>query len=80
MGFPSGSDSKDSAFTALQETRAWYLGWEDPLEKEIAPHSSILAKRIPWTQEPGRLLSMGLKETDRAEQLSLSPLFIYTYS
>ena len=64
----------------MQETRVRSLGWEDPLEKEIAPHSSILAKRIPWTQEPGRLLSMGLKETDRAEQLSLSPLFIYTYS
>ena len=64
MGFPSGSDSKDYAFTAMQETRVWYLGWEDPLEKEIAPHSSILVKRIPWTQEPGRLLSMGLKETE----------------
>ena len=37
------------------------LGWEDPLEKEMAIHSSILAWRIPWTEEPGRLQSMGLQ-------------------
>ena len=35
------------------------LGWEDPLEEEMATHSSILAWRIPWTEEPGRLQSMG---------------------
>ena len=40
---------------AMQETRLHSLGWEDPLEKEIAIHSSILAWRIPWTEEPGRL-------------------------
>ena len=39
-------------------------GWEDPLEKEMATHSSILAWEIPWTEEPGRLQSMGLKELD----------------
>ena len=38
-----------------------YLGWEDPLEKEMATHSIILAWRIPWTGEPGRLRSIGLK-------------------
>ena len=37
------------------------LGWEDPLEKEMATHSSILAWRIPWTEEPGGLHSMGLQ-------------------
>ena len=37
------------------------LGWEDPLEKEVATHSSILAWRIPWTEEPGGLQSMGLQ-------------------
>ena len=37
------------------------LGWEDPLEKEMATHSSILAWRIPWTEEPGGLQSMGLQ-------------------
>ena len=42
----------------LQETQVWSLGWEDPLEKGMATHSSILAWRIPWTEEPGRLQSM----------------------
>jgi len=40
---------------AMQKTRVRSLGWEDPLEKEIATHSSILAWRIPWTEEPGGL-------------------------
>ena len=44
---------------AIQETRAQPLGWEDPLEKEMATYSSILAWRIPWTEEPGRPQSMG---------------------
>ena len=44
---------------AVQETRVQSLGREDPLEKEIATHSSILAWRIPWTEELGRLQSMG---------------------
>ena len=45
---------------AMQETGARPLGWEDPLEKEMATHSSTLAWKIPWTDEPGRLQSMGL--------------------
>ena len=44
---------------AVRETRVRSLGWEDALEKEMAAHSSILAWKIPWTAEPGRLLSMG---------------------
>ena len=52
---------------AMQETRVQSLGWEDPLEKEMAAHSSILAWKIPWTEEPGRLQSMGLKESDTTE-------------
>ena len=44
---------------AMQETWVQFLGWEDPLEKEMAIHSSILAWRIPWTEEPGGLQSMG---------------------
>ena len=44
---------------AMQETWVQSLGWEDPLEKEMAAHSSILAWKIPWTEEPGRLSSMG---------------------
>ena len=47
---------------AMQETWVWFLGQEDPLEKEMAIHSSILAWKIPWTQEPGRLQSMGSQE------------------
>ena len=48
---------------AKQETRI-LPSREDPLEKEMATHSSILAWRIPWTEEPGRLQSMGLQESD----------------
>ena len=46
---------------AMQETWVQFLVWKDPLEKEIATHSSILAWRIPWTEEPGGLQSMGLQ-------------------
>ena len=46
---------------AMQETRVQFLGQEDPLEKEMATHSSILAWKIPWTEEPGRLQSTGLQ-------------------
>ena len=52
-GFPGGSDGKESACNAGD------LGWEDPLEKEMATHRSILAWRIPWTEEPVGLQSMG---------------------
>ena len=47
---------------AMQETWIRFLGWEDPLEEGIATHSSILAWRIPWTEEPGGLQSLGCKE------------------
>ena len=47
---------------AMQETWARFLGQEDPLEKEMATYSSILAWKIPWTEEPGRLQSMGSQE------------------
>ena len=46
---------------AIQETQVQPLGWEDPLEEEIVTHSSILAWRIPQTEEPGRLQSMELQ-------------------
>ena len=45
--------------STMQETWVQSLGWEDPLEKEMAIHSSTLAWKIPWTEEPGRLQSMG---------------------
>jgi len=43
----------------MWETQVQFLGWEDPLEKEMATHSSTLARKIPWMEEPGRLQSMG---------------------
>ena len=46
---------------AMQETRVRSLDWEDPLKKEMATHSSTLAWKIPWTEEPDRLRSMGLQ-------------------
>ena len=54
----------------IQETQVRFLGWKDPLEKGMATHSGILAWRIPWTEEPGGLQSMGLQESDTTEQLN----------
>ena len=52
-----------NSLPAMQETLVWSLGWEDPLEKEMAIHSSILAWRIPWTEEPGGLQSTGVTKS-----------------
>ena len=62
---------------AMQETWVRFLGWEDPLEKEMETHTSILAWRIPWTEEPGRLQSMGSQRVrkDWATSLSFSLFF-----
>ena len=58
--------------TSMWETWVWSLGWEDPLEKEMATHSIILAWRIPWTEEPGGLQApWGCKESDTAERLHM---------
>ena len=57
QGFPGGSDGKASACNAGDPGSS--LGWEDPLEKEMATQSSTLAWKIPWTEEPCRLQSMG---------------------
>ena len=51
----------------MQEIRVLSLDWEDPLEKGKATHSSILALRIPWTEEPGRLWSIQSQESDATE-------------
>ena len=58
----------------MWETQVRSLGWEDPLEKAMAPHSSTLAWKIPWMEEPGRLQSTGSQGVahDRATSLSLS--------
>ena len=57
---------------AMQETRVQSLGQEDPLEKGMATYSSVLAWRIPWSEEPGGRKSMGHKELDTTEYLTLS--------
>ena len=59
---------------AMQQTCIPSLVWEDPLEKEMATHSSILAWRIPQKKVPGGLQSMGCKELDTTEGLSFTPL------
>ena len=56
---------------AMQETRLQSLGWEDALEEGMATHSSTLAWRIPWTEEPGSYSPWGCKESDTTAQLTL---------
>ena len=64
---------------AMQETQVQSLGQEDPLEKEMATQSSILAWRIPWTEEPGRLQFMGSYELDSTGRLTLSGIIMQPY-
>ena len=52
----------------MQETQVRYLGWEDPLEKKMATHSSVLAWEIPWTEEPEGLQSMGAMSRTRLSE------------
>ena len=61
--------------SAMPETQVQFLGWEDPLEKEMATHSSVLAWRIPWTEEPGRLQSIGSQKS--RTRLSDFTFFLY---
>jgi len=71
LGFLCGSDSKESP--AVQKTWVQSLGWGDPLEEGMATHSSILAWRISWTEEPGWLQSMGSQRIghDQATKYSI---------
>ena len=61
---PDHLDQKVKNLPAVQEIRVQSLGWEDPSEEGMATHSSIIAWRIPWTEEPGRLHPWGYKESD----------------
>ena len=61
VGFPDSSVVK--SLPAMQETWVQSLSWEDPLKKEMAIHSSILFWEISWTEEPGKLKSMGSKKS-----------------
>ena len=65
LGFPGGSVVKN--LPANSGDTGLILGLEDPLVKEIATHYSILAWKIPWMEEPGRLQSMGSQESDMTE-------------
>ena len=67
--------------STMWETRVRALGWEDPLEQEMATHSSTIAWKIPWTEEPGRLQSMGLQRVGLTERLHFTckqTLILYT--
>ena len=72
--FPAGSDGKASVCNV--GTWVQSLGWEDPPEKEMAAHSSILAWRIRWIRDPGRLESIALQRVGHNWETSLS-LFLY---
>ena len=78
MDFPGGSNSKESACNVGD--LGSIPGQEEPLEKGMATHSSILAWRIPWTEEPGRLQFIGSLKSDMTERLSthsgIEPLLI----
>ena len=69
--FPGDSVVKNSPFNTgyMQEAPVGSLGWEDPLEEKMATYSSLLAWRIPWSEETGQLQSMGCKESDTTEWL-----------
>ena len=74
LGFPGGSVVKNPPANAVtQETRVLLLGWEDPQEEQMATHSSNLAWRIPWTEKPGELQSMGSQESDMTEHVRTPP-------
>ena len=60
-----------------QETQVRSLSQEDPLEEEMATHSGILARKIPWTEEPGGLQSMGCKDSDTIARLSTHTVLIH---
>ena len=80
LGFPDGTVVTDlPASAGSPRDTVQSLGQEDPLEKEMATHSSILAWRIPWTEEPGRLQFMGSKESDTAKHTQTSTNFITYY-
>ena len=64
----------------MQEMWVWFLGWEDLLEKRMATHSSILAWRIPWTENPGRLQSMWSQRVDMTEWLTLNDWLVGSLS
>ena len=63
--------------STMRETRVRALGWEDPLEKEMATHFSIIAWKISWTEEPGRLQSMGSQRVGHEFTLTFTFFTLY---
>ena len=61
----------------MQETQVWSLGWEDPLEEEVATFSSILAWEIPWTEEPGGTTFMGLQRVGHSLETEYYNLYTW---
>ena len=78
---PGGASGKELVCQQeTQELPVWPLGWEDPLEEERATHSRIRAWRIPWTEEPGRLQSIGLQKVGHDwSKLACIQACIYVY-
>ena len=78
-GFPGAASGKESSYQCRRHKRHGFnpRGQEDPLEEGMATHSSIFALRIPWTEEPGELQSIGSQSWTRLKQLSTA---IYLYS
>ena len=77
---PEGTFWEAGSLPTMQESQVWSLGQEDPLEKQMATHSSTLAWKIPWMEEPGRLQSMGLQRVRHDWAISLQYIFyIYYY-
>ena len=64
---------------AVLETWVQSLSWEDPLEKEMAAHSSTLAWKIPWTEEPGRLQSMGLQSRKQLSDFTFTFISLHDF-
>ena len=79
LGFPGGSDGKEYSLV-MQEIRVRSLGGEDPLEEEMATHSSILAWEIPQTEEPGGLRLWDPEESDMTERLTHTHTHTHTHT
>ena len=76
LGFPGGASGRESTCHCRRcEMQVRSLGWEDPLEEEMATCSRILAWKIPWTEEPGRPQSMGSQRVDMTERLSTEQIY-----
>ena len=77
MGFPAGTMMKNMPANTGKEMRVQSLGCKDPLEEGMATHSNTLAWRVPWTEEPDRLQSIGSHRLKGLKQLSMHAQYTY---